>query len=315
MDRLRLGVIGDPGASRYDSSRFYAYPGGGWRRKSRDGINGANRNVNSSGPAQSAVAEQLRDRSVDAILASATSCTTRAPAPTTTRRWGASSTTSWRPIPPPTTRIAAAPTARSGAGACGPSTSTTPPTATPTPSPAAGAAAPMGGTVLAHARQPRVLPAGGRSETNISLDTPGSTVPNREVIGRSSTAVPQPYVDYFAWLRDPGLIRNRRQLRIGEADASGNRGIYYRVSLGKAPGAAAGGCVLARHDAAHDERGRLLPLLHQWLRGGRAPPRPRLQPRVRPHPSAHRRQSDVTVAANSSDPRTAGGSSAGCGGS
>jgi hypothetical protein len=66
---LKLGLIGDPGGSRYNSSRFYYFPGGGWLRKSRSGYGGANINVNASGPAQQAVAELIRSKQPDGILA------------------------------------------------------------------------------------------------------------------------------------------------------------------------------------------------------------------------------------------------------
>ena len=43
--------------------------------------------------------------------------------------------------------------------------------------------------------------------------------------------MPQPFVDYFAWLRNP-LLANNASLSVGSADGSGHSGVYYKVSLG-----------------------------------------------------------------------------------
>lgn len=237
MVPLRLGVIGDPGGSRYNSSRFYAYPGGGWRRKSRDGIDGANRNVNSSGPAQSAVAAQLRAQALDGILGLGDLVYNTGTSTHYDEEVGRLFNDFLAPYPSPYYADRRGPYRQERGRRLWPFDLYDAPHGYPDPITGGRGGSPDGRNRFwpTPGNHEYYLRA-GRSETNISLDTPGSTVPNREVIGRSSTAVPQPYVDYFAWLKDPGLIRNRQQLRIGEADASGNRGIYYRVSLGEGSG-------------------------------------------------------------------------------
>ena len=61
---------------------------------------------------------------------------------------------------------------------------------------------------------------------------PDSTIETPE--GVSSTAVPQPYVDYFPWLTDKSILQQsqRSSVSIGRADGTGNSGIYYKASLG-----------------------------------------------------------------------------------
>lgn len=69
MSSLTLGLVGDSGGSRFNSSRFYYFPGAGWLRKSSSGYGGANININASGPAQDAVADLVRSKRPDSILA------------------------------------------------------------------------------------------------------------------------------------------------------------------------------------------------------------------------------------------------------
>jgi hypothetical protein len=51
--------------------------------------------------------------------------------------------------------------------------------------------------------------------------------------GLTSTVIPEPYIDYFAFLRSPDLLGPQaKSISIGSADGSGNKGIYYSVELG-----------------------------------------------------------------------------------
>ena len=70
------------------------------------------------------------------------------------------------------------------------------------------------------------------TDTNVSTGLPDSTIETPE--GVSSTAVPQPYVDYFPWLTDKSILQQsqRSSVSIGRADGTGNSGIYYKASLG-----------------------------------------------------------------------------------
>lgn len=52
-------------------------------------------------------------------------------------------------------------------------------------------------------------------------------------VGMTSTLIPEPYVDYFAFLRNLDLLGPQaKSITIGSADGSGNKGIYYSVQLG-----------------------------------------------------------------------------------
>ena len=48
-----------------------------------------------------------------------------------------------------------------------------------------------------------------------------------------STAVPQPFIDYFGWLADPSLLTKQKNIKIASADGTGQSGIYYSVTLGE----------------------------------------------------------------------------------
>ena len=69
----------------------------------------------------------------------------------------------------------------------------------------------------------------GFSDTNTIAANGDTAYP----VGMTSTAVPSPYVDYFAFMRDPSLLGSQaKSLTIGSVDNTGNKGIYYSVTLG-----------------------------------------------------------------------------------
>lgn len=71
---------------------------------------------------------------------------------------------------------------------------------------------------------------GGRIAYNEINVTEGNKV--NPPPGLSSTAVPTPFVEYFAWLSDPSLV-TQNNIKVGMADGSGQSGIYYSTTLGE----------------------------------------------------------------------------------
>lgn len=65
---------------------------------------------------------------------------------------------------------------------------------------------------------------------------PNNTASNYDTaypVGLMSTATPSPYIDYFAFLRDTSLLKSQaKSINIGSVDDTGNKGIYYSVTLG-----------------------------------------------------------------------------------
>ena len=232
MGRLNLGLVGDSGGSRYNSSRFYYSPGGGWLRKSSTGYNGANINVNASGPAQEAVAQLVRQRKPDHLMALGDLVYNTGASTLLDDEVGRLFNDFIAPYPPP-------PFSKSnGAYRAIEGKKVWPydlynfPTGYPNPTHGNKGGSPDGVN--------RFWPTPGNheyylransTETNIGLDNPESTIPNDSIIGKSSTAVPLPYLDYFNWQQHPQKAK-QSGLEIGSADGSGNTGFYYKVSLG-----------------------------------------------------------------------------------
>ncbi|MCP9923393.1 metallophosphoesterase, partial [Synechococcus lacustris] len=67
------------------------------------------------------------------------------------------------------------------------------------------------------------------SEANVSLGSGNTATP----VGPTSTAVPQPFIDYFGWLSNPSLLTKQTNVKLKKADGTGQSGIYYSVELGK----------------------------------------------------------------------------------
>ena len=232
MASLTLGLVGDPGGSRYNSSRFYYFPGGGWLRKSSSGYEGANVNVNSSGPAQEAVAQLVRSRQPDELLALGDLVYNTGASTLMDDEVGRLFNDFISPYPSPRFSNPKGPYRTTVGNQVWPYDLYSFPKGYPNPI--------NGGKGGSSDGINRFWPTPGNheyylradsTETNIGLDNPRSTVPNDAIIGRSSTAVPLPYLDYFGWQKRPKLA-GQPGLEIGSADGSGNAGLYYKVSLG-----------------------------------------------------------------------------------
>lgn len=233
MSSLTLGLVGDSGGSRFNSSRFYYFPGAGWLRKSSSGYGGANININASGPAQDAVADLVRSKRPDSILALGDLVYNTGASTLLDDEVGRLFNDFMAPYPSPRFRD------RSGAYRDVYGEKVWPydlydfPKGYPNP-----ISGGIGGSTDGVNRfwptpgNHEYYLRAGQSETNIGLDNPLSTVRNADVIGQSSTAVPLPYLDYFGWQRRPGLSKPTG-LEIGCADGSGQAGFYYKVSLGQ----------------------------------------------------------------------------------
>ena len=233
MGSLKLGLIGDPGGSRYNSSRFYYFPGGGWLRKSRSGYGGANINVNASGPAQQAVAELIRSKQPDGILALGDLVYNTGASSLFDDEVGRLFNDFIAPYPSPRYSNPNSPYRHNAGNKVWPYDIYNAPWGYPNPVNGERGGSPDGvnrfwPTPGNHEYYLRA----GQSETNIGLDNPASTIANADIIGQSSTAVPQPYLDYFDWYQHPKRAR-QPGLEIGSADGSGNAGFYYKVSLGR----------------------------------------------------------------------------------
>ena len=232
MGSLTLGLIGDSGGSRYNSSRFYYSPDGGWLRKSTAGYAGANVNVNASGPAQEAVAERVRSRNPDHILALGDLVYNTGASTLLDDEIGRLFNDYIAPYPPPPFSNADGRYRTTRGATTWPYDLYNFPRGYPNP-----ITGERGGS---RDGVNRFWPTPGNheyylranaNETNISLDNPKSIIANDAIIGSSSTAVPLPYLDYFHWQQRPDQAR-QPGLTIGSADGSGNAGFYYKVSLG-----------------------------------------------------------------------------------
>lgn len=233
MSTLKLGVVGDGGTIRVGGSTFYYNPEGGYTFKSANN----NSNVTSTGPAQDAVVQLVRNAKPDQFINLGDLVYNTGSSTTFDENVGRLYNDYMGAYPSPYYL-------QGDYLAMGPTRATAGQTSWPFnlynfpqgyPSPVTGKA---GGsedginkfwpTIGNHEYY---LRTSGQGDTNISLHTNGSEVPDQGIKGQTSTPVPQPYVDYFAWLRDPRLANNA-SLTVGSADGSGHSGVYYKVSLG-----------------------------------------------------------------------------------
>ena len=237
-----IGLLGDAGGSRYNSSRFYYFPGGGWLRSTEDGYGGANKNINSFGPAGEAVNRYLRSQNPDHILALGDQVYNTGASTQFDDEVGRLYNDFMAPYPSPRYIESGGPYRSSPGKKVWPYDTYDYPNGYPSPATGGQGGSPDGVN--------RFWPTPGnheyylrasatRSEINIGLDSSlvadpdikDQILPNSEIVGRTSTAVPQPYLDYFGWQEQPELAKSSG-LKIGKADGSGQAGMYYKVSLG-----------------------------------------------------------------------------------
>jgi hypothetical protein len=232
MSNLTLGLIGDSGGSRFNSTRFYYFPGGGWLRKTSSGYNGSNINVNASGPAQAAVAQLVRSTEPDEVLALGDLVYNTGASTLFDDEVGRLFNDFIAPYPPPRYLSPKGPYRSTPRHKVWPYDLYNDPWGYPNPiSGNRGGSADGVNRFWPTPGNHEYYLRAGQSEMNIGLDNPASTVSNAEIIGQTSTGVPQHYLDYFDWQNRP---RRARQpgLEIGSVDGSGNAGFYYKVSLG-----------------------------------------------------------------------------------
>ena len=69
----------------------------------------------------------------------------------------------------------------------------------------------------------------GYTDTNNTASNTDTAYP----AGMTSSGVPAPYIDYFAFMRNTALLGSQaKSISIGSIDNTGNKGIYYSVKLG-----------------------------------------------------------------------------------
>ena len=235
MSTLKLGIIGDGGTSRLWSTRFYYSPGAGYLQgsgyKLTDGTI-ANRNVSSSGPMQDAVASMVLGRNPRHILNLGDMVYNTGASTLYEENVGRQFNAFMAPYPSPLYVSADSAYRKEVGNKVWPFDTYDFPNGFPNP-----VTGRRGGSKDGKNRfWPTIgnheyyLRTSSQGETNISLHTKDSAVPDVSIKGQSSTPAPQPFVDYFAWLNNPDLAK-QAGLRVGSADRTGNSGVYYKVSL------------------------------------------------------------------------------------
>lgn len=69
----------------------------------------------------------------------------------------------------------------------------------------------------------------GYTDTNNTASNSDTAYP----VGMTSSGVPAPYIDYFAFMRNTALLGSQaKSISIGSVDNTGQKGIYYSVKLG-----------------------------------------------------------------------------------
>jgi hypothetical protein len=235
MGSIKLGIVGDGGTTRVGGTSFYYNPGGGYTYKKPDDLN--NNNVTSTGPAQDSVVELVRKANPDQFINLGDLVYNTGASTSYDENIGRIYNDFMSAYPSKYFTegdyLKVGPTKATIGGKAWPFNIYNFPYGYPNPVSGAIGGSPDGinkfwPTIGNHEYYLRTSKQG---DTNISLHTPGSKIPDKDIKGQSSTPVPQPFIDYFSWLKDPTLANNS-SLKIGSADGSGNSGVYYKVSLG-----------------------------------------------------------------------------------
>jgi hypothetical protein len=233
MSTLKLGVVGDGGTIRVGGSTFYYSPEGGYAFSG----NNLNNNVTSTGPAQDAVVELVRKAKPDQFINLGDLVYNTGSSTTFDENVGRLFNDYMGAYPSPYylqgDYLAMGPTRATAGQTSWPFNIYNFPQGYPSleTGKLGGSADGVNKFWPTIGNHEYYLRTSGQGDTNISLHTEGSTVSDQDIKGQTSTPVPQPFVDYFAWLRDPRLANNT-SLSIGSADGSGHSGVYYKVSLG-----------------------------------------------------------------------------------
>ena len=219
MAEFNFGIIGDPGNYRTNGTRFYYSPGGAWA---------GNKNINSIGPGQAAVGKLIQSlNNTDLISLGDLTYTTGASTLIDASN-GLDYNNFMAPYPSP--QYKSSPYQQNIGDVVWPYDLYNYPNGFPNPV--------TGGVGGSADGVNRFWPTIGNhdyglrisySEANVSLGSGNTATP----VGPTSTAVPQPFIDYFGWLSNPSLLTKQTNVKIKKADGTGQSGIYYSVELGK----------------------------------------------------------------------------------
>jgi len=219
MAEFNFGIIGDPGNYRTNGTRFYYSPGGAWA---------GNKNINSIGPGQAAVGKLIQSlNNTDLISLGDLTYTTGASTLIDASN-GLDYNNFMAPYPSP--QYKGSPYQQNIGDVVWPYDLYNYPNGFPNPV--------TGGVGGSADGVNRFWPTIGNhdyglrisySEANVSLGSGNTATP----VGPTSTAVPQPFIDYFGWLSNPSLLTKQTNVKIKKADGTGQSGIYYSVELGK----------------------------------------------------------------------------------
>lgn len=219
MAKFNFGIIGDQGNYRVNGTRFYYNPGGGWA--------GSNKSISSMGPAQAAVGKLVQSfNNTDLINLGDLTYNTGA-STLIDEANGLDYNNFMAPYPSP--QYKNSPYQQNIANVVWPYDLYNYPNGFPNPV-TGGVGGSADGvnrfwpTIGNHDYGLRI----GLSEANVSLDSDNTATP----VGPTSTAVPQPFIDYFGWLSNPSLLTKQTNVKIEKADGTGQSGIYYSVELG-----------------------------------------------------------------------------------
>ena len=219
MAEFNFGIIGDPGNYRTNGTRFYYSPGGAWA---------GNKNINSIGPGQAAVGKLIQSlNNTDLISLGDLTYTTGASTLIDASN-GLDYNNFMAPYPSPQYKSSAY--QQNIGDVVWPYDLYNYPNGFPNPV--------TGGVGGSADGVNRFWPTIGNhdyglrisySEANVSLGSGNTATP----VGPTSTAVPQPFIDYFGWLSNPSLLTKQTNVKLKKADGTGQSGIYYSVELGK----------------------------------------------------------------------------------
>jgi len=218
MPGFNFGIIGDAGNYRTEGSRFYYSPGGAWN---------GNKNVNSIGPGQAAVAELIQGFGITDLISAGDLSYTTGASTLLDEANGMDYNNFMAPYPSP--RFSDEPYRRQESDKVWPFDLYDFPKGYPNPL--------IGGPGGSSDGVNRFWPTIGNhdyglriayTETNVALNEENTAQP----VGPTSTPVPQPFIDYLGWLADPSLLKKQNNFKVAQADGSGQSGIYYSVELG-----------------------------------------------------------------------------------
>ena len=220
MAEFNFGIIGDQGVYRVDGTRFYYNPGGAW--------GGSNAGISSLGPAQAAVGKLIQSfNNTDLINLGDLTYNTGA-STLIDEANGLDYNNFMAPYPSP--QYKSSPYQQNIGKVVWPYDLYNYPNGFPNPV-TGGVGGSADGvnrfwpTIGNHDYGLRV----GSTEANVSLGSGNTATP----VGPTSTAVPQPFIDYFGWLSNPSLLTKQTNVKVKKADGTGQSGIYYSVELGK----------------------------------------------------------------------------------